>query len=231
MKKVVAVLFCIVGLQAFRFLPADESRKLTLKFKPVFGEKALVLEKEKYVSGRDTFTIDRFRFYISAVKLVLESGEIYNESESFHLLDADSVENKIVLKNIPSGNIKTIEFFIGIDSLTNVSGALGGDLDPANGMYWSWNSGYINAKLEGRCNKLTTLNNAFEFHIGGYLPPYCAVRKVTVPLNSEGGVITLLADASAWFRGVELEKNNSIVIPGAAAMKMADSYSKMFRAE
>jgi hypothetical protein len=31
-----------------------------------------------------------------------------------------------------------IQFQLGIDSLTNVSGAMGGDLDPTKGMYWTW---------------------------------------------------------------------------------------------
>ena len=62
--------------------------------------------------------------------------------------------------------MKRIYFQIGIDSLTNVSGDLDGDLDPALGMYWAWNSGYINMKLEGKSSSCKSVKKEFQFHIG-----------------------------------------------------------------
>jgi len=37
-----------------------------------------------------------------------------------------------------------------VDSLANVSGAMSNDLDATKGMYWSWQSGFINLKIEGK---------------------------------------------------------------------------------
>ena len=62
--------------------------------------------------------------------------------------------------NIPFSKLK---FQLGIDSLTNVSGAMGGDLDPTKGMYWTWQSGYINMKIEGKSNSCKTRKNQFQF--------------------------------------------------------------------
>ena len=80
-------------------------------------------------------------------------------------------------------NIKSISFCIGIDSLASVSGALSGDLDPSNGMYWAWQSGYINMKIEGTSSSCKTRKNSFNFHIGGYLKPYNAIKKIEIPIN------------------------------------------------
>ena len=65
-----------------------------------------------------------------------------------------------------------IQFNLGIDSLTNVSGALGGDLDPTKGMYWTWQNGYVNFKLQGTSDLCNNPKNEFEFHLGGYLKPF-----------------------------------------------------------
>jgi hypothetical protein len=209
----------------------SESRDVIINIKAMFGKKELVLEKEKYISPNgDTLCIDRFRFYLTGIKLNFENGISWSEKNSWHLIDiTDSLAPKLILKNVPEGKITGLEFNLGIDSVTNVSGALDGDLDPVNGMYWSWNSGYINAKLEGRSRRCDTHKNIFEFHIGGYLPPHCAARKISLPLAGTSANITLIADAEAWFTNVDLAKTNSVVMPGAEAMKMADNYCKMFR--
>lgn len=38
-----------------------------------------------------------------------------------------------------------------------------GDLDPLNGMYWAWNSGYINMKIEGITPKCQDATIYFNF--------------------------------------------------------------------
>lgn len=212
----------------------EPENTLVIKVKPVFGSKELVLEKEKYVTAAgDTVFIDRFRFYVSALTLTFEDGTVYREKNSYHLVDAEEAARMtITLTNVPKGKISSLDFSVGIDSLESVSGALDGDLDPVYGMYWAWNSGYINAKLEGRSKSSTAVHNEFEFHIGGYLSPNKTLRKVHLSCNAEGnnnGNILLLADTESWFRNLKLSETSSIVIPGKEAVKMADSYMYMFK--
>ena len=70
-------------------------------------------------------------------------------------------------------------FTVGIDSAGVEEGATGGILDPVvNGMWWSWNAGYVAVKVEGqspaspggaRGNTIdTTAANGFVYHIGGW---------------------------------------------------------------
>ena len=61
---------------------------------------------------------------------------------------------EVVLKNIPAGDYNQITFTIGVDSLRSTMDVSKrpGVLDPAqghDGMYWTWNSGYIFFKMEG----------------------------------------------------------------------------------
>ena len=59
---------------------------------------------------------------------------------------------------------------------------MGGDLDPTKGMYWAWQSGYINFKMEGSCSQCLATKNNFEFHLGGYQQPFYAMQ--TIELNT-----------------------------------------------
>ena len=148
-----------------------QTNRLTISFGPVFNKLPLVLEKNySPMNNPDSFRINSCKFYISGIELLQNAKLIYKEKKSFHLLDAAEAASMTLMLNTPKDVLfNQIKFNIGIDSTTNASGAIGGDLDPTKGMYWTWQSGYINVKLEGQCSNLCkTRNNEFEFHLGGY---------------------------------------------------------------
>lgn len=211
---------------------------LKIVVQPMFGDEPLKLETKTYVNAHgDSLNIDEFRFYVSRI-IFSGTGISTVEKESYHLIDAeDKTTQTIYIKNVAAGNYAKINFIIGVDSMANVSGANGGDLDPVKAMYWAWNTGYIMAKMQGRSGVCKTLHHAFEFHIGGYLPPYNAARNVNLQvtgLNVEAGketTVYIKADAAAWFANpetIDLSKVNEVNMPCKAAMMMADNYSDMF---
>jgi len=203
---------------------------------PQFAGQPLQLSGQIYVSGQnDSLYIDLFRCYLSGFRLSA-NGRSPAADSAAHLVDAsDTGTLSFLVNNIPPGTYDRLIFNIGVDSLCNVSGAMGGDLDPVKGMYWAWNTGFINAKLEGRSNACKTLHHAFEFHIGGFVPPFNTLRTVslpvenfTIPSNNETTVIQLRADLAAWLTNIHLAETNNIVLPSAKACHMADNYTKMF---
>lgn len=209
---------------------------VTIVIEPVFNGQPLMLAGESYVDEHgDTMYIDQFRFYITHIKLSV--GSLTAEDTNSHLVDAENpATNTFRVNDIYAGSFTSMDMTIGVDSIANTSGANGGDLDPAKGMYWAWNTGYIMAKLEGRSNVCKTLHHAFEFHIGGYKPPYNAARTVNVKfkhdiyvLNGCNTIIKIKADAAAWFKGnLDLSKLNDVVMPGKDANTIADNYAQMF---
>lgn len=197
---------------------------------PTFKNEKLVLDKVKYVTiQNDTVTISTFKFYISNVEVVFENGTSYKEPQSYHLIDLEN-ENSLQfqLKNAPYLRIKQLAFNVGIDSTTNVSSNLEGDLDPALGMYWAWNSGYINMKLEGKSSSCKSVKKDFQFHIGGYLPKQNALQEVILDFSDNNSDIQLKVDVSKWLDEVTLKETNSIMIPGEKAIVMANYYKNMF---
>lgn len=201
-----------------------------LRFLPVYGEVPLVLDKLYANPGKDSLSLSSFRFYVSDIELIYSDGSVYAEAESYHLLDAEDTASLLIeFKNAPSGKISTLRFQLGLDSLYSVSGALSGDLDPTKGMYWSWQSGYINVKLEGRSTDCPSRKNEFHFHLGGYLYPYKALRAIqlTVPGEQQQELI-VLADVAQFFSSLDLSQTYSVMIPGKEALSLSEKMEKIF---
>lgn len=214
-------------------LPNDTD-KAEIDIRAVFNSKQLVLQDQYYLNEHgDTLYVDVLRFYISNISFIGRRNAILKNN---HLFDAaDTTTWSFFIKDIPPGVYDSLQFTVGVDSIANTSGANEGDLDPAKGMYWAWNSGYIMAKLEGRSRVCKTLHHAFEFHIGGYMPPNNTARTVRIKIPEYFATgrslpnISIAADVAKWFSGnLDLAKVNSIVIPGKDACAMADRYARMF---
>ena len=110
---------------------------------------------------------------------------------------------------------------MGIDSTTNVSGAMGGDLDPTKGMYWTWLSGYINFKLEGTSNICKTRHNEFQFHLGGYQHPFNSLQTVFIEISSKS-TIEINIDLLKIFQQINLAQQHHIMSPEQDAMDFSE---------
>jgi|694.fasta_scaffold51046_2 hypothetical protein len=221
-------LYILVISLFFQQIYSQENKEnFALKFKIKYGNESLIQNKKYLSLSKDTLQLENFRFYISSIKLILKDNSIISEDNSYHLIDSeDPISQSIPIRIKSKSEIKKVMFSIGIDSLASVSGALSGDLDPTKGMYWAWQSGYINMKIEGKSSSCKTRNNAFQFHIGGYLKPNYAIR--TIELEPKISNFDINVDLSNLFNQIKLSETNSIMIPGLKAMDIADKAKSMF---
>ncbi len=91
-------------------------------------------------------------------------------------------------------------------------------------MFWSWNSGYIMAKVEGSSPVSTAPNKILTFHIGGFKGQYNAVQdlRIQTPISinvaqDREPAVTFTADVNTWFGGpnvVSFATNATIHTPG-----------------
>lgn len=205
----------------------SHAQQNALQFHLKFGNETLESGKKYISSNSDTLQIETFRFYVSDIQIQYTDATVYKPKKQYNLVDLADVETlKIPLLASPK-TISKITFEIGIDSTASVSGALGGDLDPAKAMYWAWQSGYINMKIEGKSPCCKTRKNEFQFHIGGYLNPNYAMRKVELQTSNTN----IAVDIAELFSKIKLADINSIMIPGKQAMTIAGYSVKMFKAE
>lgn len=211
-----------------------ERDSLDMKLSIVYQNRPLVLN-QMYVSKRDTLQISTVKFYLSNIEFLYTDGTSFAEKNSYHLIDVSekkSMDFKLHCQKNKS--LSKVRFSIGIDSLTSKSGALAGDLDPSNGMYWAWQSGYINMKIEGKSNRCTTRKNQFHFHLGGYLKPYYALRTVEIPIKEQlydANQLQLIMDLSSFFDTIDLKETNTVMSPSKKAMDLADLTTLLFRME
>jgi hypothetical protein len=195
----------------------------------VFNNSPIVLHDSTYlINNGHTVKFETLKFYISNIQLLQNDVPVFTEQNSFHLIDvSDTTTQNFFLKLTNGINFNAIKFNLGIDSVTNVSGALGGDLDPTKGMYWAWQSGYINFKIEGSCSNATLSKNDFEFHLGGYLYPFNPLQQIEFNTDSKSK-INITLDLNKFFSLVDLSKQKKIMSPCTEAVFLSQQLSKCF---
>ena len=84
-------------------------------------------------------------------------------------------------------------------------------------MYWSWQSGYINFKIEAT-NKF---GEDFIYHLGGYLPPFLNQKEVGFGAN--GDMIKVIFDAQGFLKSAAQKAKAKIMSPGQSAVELAEA--------
>jgi len=213
-----------------------------ISFENFVGNDSLILDQViRYQNANgDSFCVEEYKYYISNISFTDNLGNTWYENESYHLIDAsDSNSCMVYVDNMPAGTYTSISFMIGVDSARNVSGSQTGALDPANGMFWTWNSGYIMAKIEGRSPSSTSSFNLMIYHIAGFSGPFAAQRWASPAFGSYNAVVTtntvptihMKCDVSEWFKTPNIIDVSSVSVwntAGAQAAAIADNYMDMF---
>lgn len=186
----------------------------------------------------ETFTVSLFEYYLSTIKFTKSDGTVYTAPDTYFLVNqAKPSSLSFVVAGVPVGDYTSVSFLVGVDAhKTGFTDPLDftGDLNPANNMYWTWNSGHVFLKLEGT---RTTGNvpKALTCHIGGYTAPNSALVTAEPSFNGEKLLvranqtpeITLQADATKLFDGpnpVNLATFTGTEMPGHQAVQLAQNY-------
>ncbi len=174
----------ILVAMSFSANKKENKGKLTVNFKNYVGNEIVKLDSSIYKNEvGQSFSVTNFKYYVGNFRLKRKDGTEYISSDYYLIKEDDEQSKQIVLNNIPEGEYVSCNFIIGVDSAHNCSGAQTGALDPANGMFWAWNTGYIFMKLEGKSPASKLAGHTFEFHIGGYKFPNNCIRHVNLETN------------------------------------------------
>jgi hypothetical protein len=230
----------IIGLFflfSFKFSKPKNLPSLVIEFNHFVGKDKLILDSLMYKNEfNQSYSIGKFRYYISNIKLKRKDGTEYASNE-YYLIDVeDKKSQQIVIHE--KGNYSSISFTIGVDSLHNCSGLQKGALDPVNGMFWAWNTGYIFLKLEGKSIYSKSPSNIFEYHIGGFKQPNNCIRQVRLDLpektiqvvEDDADLLSLSVDISEVLKtpkNIDFTEFSSVTDFNNAIM-MADNYADIF---
>ena len=156
----------------------EQMSEIEIEFDNVVGEDDLTLNTndEPYTNtAGESYKVNALRYYISKIKLKTNDGRTHTDevasdgSKGYYLIDESEDESHhITLENVPPADYSEITFTIGVDANQVTEGAQTGALDPAEGMFWSWNSGYIFMMFEGESEDSSDPDKAVLYHVGGY---------------------------------------------------------------
>lgn len=201
------------------------NQEFTIDFR--FEKSVFVIEDEKYLplKNSDSVLIETLRFYISTVELLQDGKIVAKDKSTAHLIDAAERKTHRFFVDLPQNvSYNQIKFNLGIDSLTNVSGAMGDDLDPTKGMYWTWQSGYINFKLEGKNPRCKTRHNEFQLHLGGYASPYNTLQTIVLDIKDNN----IVFDIAKLLTLIDYTQKPNIMSPCKEAVEMSKKITKTF---
>lgn len=165
-----------------------------------------------------TGDIQTLKFYISNLSFLDSNETFFQPKTQFYLIDFEEPSIHPIDINFPENfTPSTMHFTLGIDSATNVAGVMGGALDPMKGMYWTWQSGYINFKIE---------TPQLIYHIGGYSPPFNCAREISIENIGLSSTIGIDIDALLADRPADTPTN--IMSPNIFAVNIANKLSTLF---
>ncbi|MBU3675831.1 MAG: hypothetical protein FGM54_01420 [Chitinophagaceae bacterium] len=204
------------------FLP----KQLEITVTPQWYGKPLILN-QAYVLEHDTLHIQQWKCYVRAKALYFNQQCVYTFPAKPHLLDAEYQQSMTWAVSIPKDvEYNQLEFEVGVDSMLQMQGVQGDDLDPEHDMYWSWQSGYIHTKLEAESQQP---KRQYTLHIGGYRAPFNTIQTVSVPL--QGNALHLICPIQTWMLVARNTPFSKIMKPGPDALELAKQWAQLWLVE
>ncbi len=240
-NSITIILCCFSSSFLFSQKEVKAHHGLTLQMHHYVGDKVLVLDDSTYTNSLgQAYTISKLNYYIGNIRLTRKDGKEFLLQNYFFISEDEekTASKSIFIDKIPEGEYTSIQFLLGVDSLHNCSGAQSGALDPINAMFWTWNTGYIFLKLEGKSPVSKEPGHTIEYHIGGYKQPSNCIRTISLKFETPlviakktNVTVNLKADVSELLKTpTTIDFTKLPVVNNALnATTIADNYVDMFQ--
>lgn len=193
--------------------PQTPTQALSIHCHSKLAGKTIVAGQSLSDSLGRQFKFDVFRFYLSNITLIKADKSEVKINKSILITE---VADDIQLGTIPAAEYVSVRFTVGLDSITNhsdISARPSGDAlgiqNPA--MHWSWNSGYIFLKVEGRVDSTAAGNSqpnkSFLFHIGLDKNAKVLSKSISAPAGGLALELHTNIDYAKLFAGLVLNKS------------------------
>ncbi|MDA0783696.1 MAG: hypothetical protein O2814_04010 [Bacteroidetes bacterium] len=131
---------------------------VTIHHQVTLGDAKVVLGEWQKSDSNVSIRIDNLRWYVS----LPPAGKKGSKAWLLDLADSSSLDQQM---SRPVNN--KISLLFGVDSAIQVGGVGTGALDPLRGMYWTWQTGYVQWKMEGAI-RVNGIEHKLELHLGGF---------------------------------------------------------------
>lgn len=229
------IIACIVFIS---FRPPSHHGFLRVVFVNTANGKMISLRDSTYSNAfGERYTINKLKYYVS--NFLIPGSKMKKEQDPYHLINASVKDNSFTLK-LAQGVYDNINFLVGVDSIRNCSGAQTGGLDPINDMFWTWNSGYVVFKLEGRSLSSNADLNRIEHHLGGFKGLNNVSTKVWIDLpekkplvikNNETTEVFIEVNLDKYWKGateIKISETPLCTTPGKLSKRLSSNLSNLF---
>ena len=179
--------FLDVWILMFGFSWSAGAATLQIQITPKCNGEAVQPSSLRYqTSAGETFSITRVSYLLSDFALQRDDGSWLEISNSVAWLDLGENRDTFRLENIPPGDYRSLHFSFGLG--TNLNHANPAQfparhpLNPNfNGLYWSWQGGYIFLALEGLWRNADGALDGWAYHLAR--DPNCTRIILAAPLE------------------------------------------------
>lgn len=216
----------------------------SIEFNPLYGTARWNPDSIYTNFAGENVQINKCLFYTTGWKAIINNQYKKGQtdtvilSNAHYLIDLSEPKSLKLPFTIPAHATQLI-FTLGVDSIKNTTGIQTGVLDPARGMFWTWRTGYIMARLQGTSPSANTAGKRFSYDVGGFESPYNTVRTITLHLPETAGqgsfaknTLYIQTDLSKWFKGkhtISIAQTPNCHNAGKLAMQLADNYQQLFQ--
>ena len=169
------------------------------------------------------YSVSRLEYFLSDFAVMNDDGR--QEVNGAHYVNArDEGTHTILIEGIPPGHFHMLAFTWGLDDEDNVTGALDGQSDDIDHMFWSVGTcgGYHYMKIEGRFINSEGTQSGYTTHAGRYCgngrdESHFVEESFTLHQNVVAGetlALTLVMNVNKWYEGpnvIDLATHNAIM--------------------
>lgn len=223
------VFFCIPLFFLATFSVCSQT-EVSIQFVPCWKDGQVISANQIIAdSSIDSLQLNTLRVYLHRVELSYEGKQVWTRGNEHFLVDVMDDKRSSLQLTLPEHLMyDELSFVVGVDSSLQVNGAQSGVLDAMEGMYWTWQSGYIHWKLEADAN-IGGNRETITWHVGGYRQPFNTLRKVSLPLVSGGIQMKIGIDVYSLLAANQTDIDYTIMSPSKQAMHLADQFQNAFR--
>jgi len=106
-------------------------------------------------------------------------------------------------------------------------------------MFWTWNTGYVSIKIEGRSPLSNLPQHLIEYHLGGFKGPDNVNQRIdllfpggnTDTKENKTTMIRVKTDVNSFFNSVHslpIKNNPACTSPGRLARQYSENYARIF---
>lgn len=193
---------------------------------PTWNKNPLELQHVYLNQNNDSISFSTLKIYFSDFHFKDKISGRITSIDTLIFYDLADSSTHSFFNDLNLSNYECVAFTLGLDSSKNVSSELENAYDPLLGMYWAWNTGYINLKIMGESSAVPTNSHEFEFHLGGYRSPFATAQTIQIDLNDQ----YIYFDLEKLFsESINLTNNHHIMMPCKDAFLISQGLSACFK--